>query len=242
MKPRFAAPALLIALVACQRPAVRLAAPGERPLRVNVWLHQPFPNREDLELRFSEALRDRLADRARVLPPGAPVQADEGHLEVHITAAQEHGDLVKENAGKAFKAPVKAMTPQYGQTNDPYAFVFFAALGVVAGAVAAPVAALGTGARGLYHDVRLGYQPRHLTCQVTYRPSQGYAPTPLFSLGAWEVLKAMKPLPKGEPRSHEALRREEAETLARVVADRLIQDQHWVRLSREQTPAGAAKE
>ena len=213
-----------------------MAPPGEIPLRVNVWVHQALPGREDAEIRFSEALRDRLANRARVLAKGAESVQSEAQLEVHIMEAKERGDLVKENTKKAFVAPVVAMTAGGAQTSDPYAFMFFTALGVAAGTVAAPVAAVGTEARGLYHNARLGYKPRHLVCKVSYRPSGSHEAKVLFSLGAWEVVKAMHPLQEKEPKSFEAIRKEEAEALARVVVDRLAEDLHWSLLPRMQPP------
>lgn len=209
-----------------------MAAPGEHPLRVNVWIHQELPGREGAEARFSEALRDQLANRARVLPRGAGTSPEEAQLEVHITAAQERGDLVKENAKAAFLKPVAAMTAGGLSTSNPYGFVFFTALGVVAGTVASPVAAVGTEARGLYHNARLGFKPRHLVCKVSYRPSGAAEAKILFSMGAWEVVKAMRPLPSGEPERFEAVRREEAEALARVVVTHLTEELHWVVLPR----------
>lgn len=212
-----------------------MAPPGEIPLRVNVWVHQALPGREDAEIRFSEALRDRLANRARVLAKGAESVQSEAQLEVHIMETKERGDLVKENAKEAFVAPVKAITAG-GAGGDPRAFVFFVALGAVAGTVAAPVAAVGTEARGLYHNARLGYKPRHLVCKVSYRATGSQEAKVLFSLGAWEVVKAMRPLGEGESKGFETIRKEEAEALARVVVDRLAEDLHWSLLPRMEQP------
>lgn len=222
----------LLILTACRTPGSRPAPPGELPLRINVRLHQAFPNREGAESRLAEALRDRLAGRARVLSAGADARADEAQLEVHVMAAPEREDLVRDNARNAFMAPVKAMADVRLQPgNDPWGYVFFVALGVVAGAVAGPVAAVGTEARGLYHEARLGYQPRHLICRVDYREGPDSGTRELFSLGAWEVVKAMKPLAEGEDKTAEALQREEAAALARVVGDRLAVDFRWVPVS-----------
>jgi hypothetical protein len=150
---------------------------------------------------------------------------------------KERGDLVKENTKNAFVASVKALTPREIETvGEVYGYVFFTALGVVAGTVAAPVAAVGTEARGLYHNARLGYKPRHLVCKVSYRASGSQEAQVLFSLGAWEVVKAMRPLGEGESKGFETIRKEEAEALARVVVDRLAEDLRWSLLPRMEQP------
>lgn len=242
MRRELLLPLTLVGLVGCQSPIVRMAAPGEHPLRVNVWIHQDLPGREGAEARFSEALRDQLANRARVLPQGAGTSPEEAQLEVHITAAQERGDLVKENAKAAFLKPVAALTAGGLSTYNPYGFVFFTALGLVSGTVASPVAAVGTEARGLYHNARLGYKPRHLVCKVSYRPSGAAAAEVLFPLGAWEVVKAMRPLAEGEPERFEAVRKEEAAALARVVVTKLTEELHWAVLPRSIEPDPQAAE
>lgn len=219
----------VLACLSCRPPQAVVAAPGLKPLRVNVWIHPALPGREELEGRLSETLRDTLSDRARILAKGAGPADGEAHLEVHVTAAKERGDLVKENAEVAFLTPVLVLAQPSG---DPRAFVFLVALGAAAGTVAAPVAAVGTEARGVYHNLRLGFKPRHLVCKVTYRPEPGGTAVPLFSLGAWEVVKAMRPLADGRPKDWEAVREEEAKALARVVSDRLSRDFHWAPLPR----------
>jgi hypothetical protein len=195
-------------------------------------MHQVVPDRAEAEARLAEAIRDRLADRAQILPRGVEARADEAQLDIHITNVRERGDLVKENAKNAFITPIEVMAAGGAKTYDPEGFVFFSALGVVAGAVAGPVAAVGTEARGLYHNARLGYKPRHLICKVTYRSGPDQGTLEIFSLGAWEVVKAMKPLSPGEARTPDAFQREEAEALARVVCDKLAEECRWVPLSR----------
>ena len=95
---------------------------------------------------------------------------------------------------------------------------------------------MGTGTRGLYHDLRLGYQPRHLVCRVQYRYAANEETRELFALGPWDVVKAMKPLAEGQERTPAAIRQEEAEALARAVSDRLSADHRWAAVYRPDDP------
>ncbi len=214
----------LLALgVGCSRPEVVAPPPLEgRPLRVQVMLKERRPDQEAVERRFSEALRDRLSDRARVLPANAEAVPAELRLEVRVEASKARGDVVKDSASEAFLGSMFVTADGVAHTvKTPEEVAVGAVLVVAVGTIAAPVAATSSEVRGIYHNVRLGYKPRHLICRVFVLNSDGKSARECFSLGPWDVVKAMRPMKDEQLKDPLALEKEEAEALARVVTDRL---------------------
>ncbi len=221
--------------LACTKP--QLAPPPATPLRVTVVFSEARPDRESLEHRWAEALRDRLAHLGDVRPMGAPAEAADSELKVEVRAVAPRGDVVKQAAGDAFVGSVAGGVDLVGNGSaSPSEALLGGALGALVGVVAAPVAVVGTEGRALYHNARLGYKPRHLICKVTFWKDSALGITILETTG-WEVIKAMRPMTEAEVRVPGALQREEAEALASVVAAQLEQIHHWPRIRREREPA-----
>lgn len=192
------------------------------PLRVTVKVTDVRSDRFEVEQRFAEALRDRLADRARVLPANAPEDPDELELVVKVVQSMARGDVVKDSAAKAFLVTTTTMGDGVLRgANKPEELVVGAVLVVAVGTVAAPVAATSAEIRGIYHNVRLGYKPNHLVCQVLVGRPTSKPFTECFRLGPWDVVKEMRPMTQAQMQDSKALTKEEAEALARVVCDRL---------------------
>jgi hypothetical protein len=205
--------------VGCQRPEVNAPPPLEgRPLRIQVLMLESRPDQQVVERRFSEALRDRLADRARILPEDAVVDPAELKLEVRVEANKARGDVVKDAAAEAFvSSMVVAGDGVAHSAKTPEELAVGAVLVMAVGTVAAT----GSEVRGIYHNVRLGYKPHHLICRVFVMNADGKSARECFSLGPWDVVKAMHPMREEQLKDPLALEKEEAEALARVVADRL---------------------
>lgn len=221
--------------LACAKP--QLAPPPATPLRVTVVFSEDRPDREALEQRWAEALRDRLAHLGAVRPMGAPAEATDAELKVEVRAMAPRGDVVKHAAGDAFVGSVAGGVDLVGQgAASPSEVLLGGALGALVGVVAAPVAVVGTEGRALYHNARLGYKPRHLVCKVTYWKDSSPGTTILETTG-WEVIKAMRPMTEAEAKIPGALQREEAEALALVVSEQLEKVHRWPRVRREPAPA-----
>ncbi len=223
--------------LACAKP--KLAPPPATPLKVTVVLTENRPDREALEHRWAEALRDRLAHLGSVRPGGAPDAATVSELKVAVTAAAPRGDVVKHAAGDAFVGSVAGGVDLIGSGNaSPSEALVGGALGALVGVVAAPVAVVGTEGRALYHNARLGYKPRHLICKVTFWKDSGPGVIILETTG-WDVIKAMRPMTEAEAKVPGAVQREEAEALATVVVAQLEKVHHWPRVHRVPEPVTA---
>ncbi len=221
--------------LACAKP--RLAPPPATPLKVTVAFTENRPDREVLEQRWAEALRDRLAHLGTVRPGGAPDEASDSELKVEVKAVAPRGDVVKHAAGDAFVGSVAGGVDLIGNgAASPSEILVGGALGALVGVVAAPVAVVGTEGRALYHNARLGYKPRHLVCKVTFWKDSGPGVVILETTG-WDVIKAMRPMTEAEAKVPGAVQREEAEALATVVVEQLEKVHHWPRVQRAPEPA-----
>jgi hypothetical protein len=189
---------------------------------VSVRIQEHSSGREVAERRLTEALRDRLADRAVVLPESGDPASGEMGVEVLVVASKARGDVVKDSALGAFRDTAGGVGRELaGQVKDFREAVAVGIFVVAVGTVAVPVAAIGAEVRGLSHNARLGYKPRHLICRVFVKPGPGSGEVECFELGPWDVVEAMRPMTREQLSDPEALAKEEAEALAKVVCLRL---------------------
>ncbi|HJW32446.1 MAG TPA: hypothetical protein VJ505_03680 [Holophagaceae bacterium] len=237
MKNAILIAAMAALTLACAKPS--LAPPPATPLKVTVAFTEQRPDREALEHRWAEALRDRLAHLGAVRPGGAQGEATDAELKVEVKAVAPRGDMVKHAAGDAFVGSVAGGVDLIGDgAASPSEVLFGGALGALVGVVAAPVAVVGTEGRALYHNARLGYKPRHLICKVTFWKDSGPGVIILETNG-WDVIKAMRPMTEAEAKVPGAVQREEAEALATVVVEQLEKVHHWPRIPRAPEPTSA---
>ena len=222
---------LILASLACGKPAVEPRPMGGRSLLV----HLDCPGCEpggDLDARYGEALRDRLSNQARVLPPGHP-EADEAlTLVVRLRVLDGRSEVVRQAAGRGFQAGFQEGWKSSGKTGGglkdaAFDLVAGVVVGTFFGLVAAPVNAATAETRALYHNARLGYKPRHVVVQVALVETPGGPERQLFETTAFDVVKAMQPMSNAEAREPGRLAREEAGALARVVSERMARDYGW---------------
>lgn len=231
--------ALLSSLfLACSKPQLAPVPPPQGPLHVAVHIRVQLPSRAEAEQSFAESLRDRIAAQARIRPAGEAFEGGDSELRVEILDSMARGDVVKESALKAFSGSVEWGVSQGKDDLDPRDELMGGFYGAIFGLVVAPAAATGSEARGLYHNVRLGYKPRHLICRVTLRKGGG-EPLVVLETTPWDVVKAMRPMTATEARQPGALQREEAEALAKVISENLASVHGWpIRGPQPEPPTG----
>ncbi len=214
-RPVLLLPALVLGL-ACQHPQVAAVAQQHRPVAVTVSLPATVGDRTRLEGLYADAIRARLAGRVNVADPAAALPPNAAGLMVVLnvdsnTVSSEavEGFHAGFQTGFAYKVGAgKEILPALGD-----GLLTAAAFGVISGA--------GSSLRELHHELRLGYRPKHIRCDLVFKTSPDGVPMTLAKTDSWEVVKAMLPLTDEALKDPDGLHREEARALASVVVKRM---------------------
>lgn len=141
----------------------------------------------------------------------------------NVVAGATSGAVGGFQAGAETTSALASEPRNLKETRDSLAFVVVTTVaGATVGAAAGTVGGVSDGvARSAYHDLRLGYRPKHLVCKVSYAPDGNTSPQLIGSTDAWAVLKEMRPMGRDEAHQVQKLHQEEARALA-IIVDRIL--------------------
>ncbi len=224
----------------CRGPELRVSRLGLRnePFHLRVQLPEG-PDREARETMLRANLNATLkANHALV---AAEDQQERDPILLIQVEEMSRGDVTKQTissnaamgatfgavggfqAGAETASAVSTGSPNLKETRDSLVFVVVTTVaGATVGAAAGTVGGVSDGvARSVYHDLRLGYRPKHIVCKVSYASSGNAMPLQIGSTDAWAVLKEMRPMSKDDAHQSDKLHLEEARALA-IIVDRIL--------------------
>ncbi len=203
---------LFLTGLGCKSPQLATIKKTNTPIQVAMSLPATVPDRARVEQLYKDALSQQLGSQMRLAVAGSEDMAKGPVLCVTVSyvdaTAQETGSAAVQGdaLGTAYSAgqgkPVGTALGNGLATGTVFGLITYAGASIRE--------------KGLEH--RLGYTPRHAVCKVEWVEAAGSPPKLLTTTNAWEVTKAMRPMPAGETATAESIMQEEARALGQVLS------------------------